>query len=157
MKTCRRSIICTHFSKHDLNTSRLLIKADYLVFFHAPHWWTKILKFNGKLCILSFFFFISTSSFFHFFHSFLLPPPVCNCEICPCLSLKCSVGLEHSYNVASKPRTGQKRSQKKNWSKRICLLLSNSCCFHNLLITEQRTTRQHSTLSSAVKTSPLQK
>lgn len=91
-----------------------------------------------------------------FFPSFLLPPPVYNCEICPCLSLKCSVGLEHSYSVASKPRTGQKRSQNRIGARGFASFCPTLAVFITP-ITEQRTTRQHSPLFSPVKTSSAKK
>lgn len=90
-----------------------------------------------------------------FFPSFLLPPPVYNCEICPRLSLKCSVGLEHSYSVASKPRTGQKRSQNRIGARGFASFCPTLAVFITP-ITEQRTTR-HSPLFSPVKTSSAKK
>lgn len=90
-----------------------------------------------------------------FFPSFLLPPPVYNCEICPRLSLKCSVGLEHSYSDASKPRTGQKRSQNRIGARGFSSFCPTLAVFITP-ITEQRTTR-HSPLFSPVKTSSAKK
>lgn len=53
-------IICTHFSKHDLDTSRLLIKADHLGKKPLQHFILQyemiILQFNSMLCPFNFFY-----------------------------------------------------------------------------------------------------